>query len=214
MLPAGQPRPLPIRPRPHPADTVDSYIEALAEANHLKPGHLRAYICRSRENRSHPLRPRLERLAVLSGRTVDVLRQALADLRCAYCDTPLPLPATPARAKRWCSRACQQAAYRQRQNDPGDAGSSGSTSAAAPQCEQCRALASGNRAVRWCSPACRRARQRERRHPSLPKNCERCGTPLTPARTRHSRRWCSPTCRWAFHNQQRKANIRRSASDQ
>ena len=38
-------RPLPIRVRPRPAETVASYVVRLARANHLQPSHLHAYLC-------------------------------------------------------------------------------------------------------------------------------------------------------------------------
>jgi hypothetical protein len=39
---------------------------------------------------------------------------------CQTCGSPLPTPAGPGRARRYCDRACQQAAYRARHPDTGD----------------------------------------------------------------------------------------------
>jgi hypothetical protein len=39
---------------------------------------------------------------------------------CPTCGSPLPTPAGPGRARRYCDRACQQAAYRARHADAGD----------------------------------------------------------------------------------------------
>jgi hypothetical protein len=91
---------LPARPRPHRDDTVDSYIQRLARANHLKPGYLRTYLC---EPPAHRGRPRLGRLAAVSGRATCALRRVLTDLRCAHCEKPLPEPADSGRPARWCS---------------------------------------------------------------------------------------------------------------
>ncbi|MEV4247772.1 hypothetical protein AB0J63_30675 [Streptosporangium canum] len=56
--------------------SASSYIRRLARANHLKPGYLHGFLA------GPPTwfgKPRLERLAVLSGRTPRALRRALAD---------------------------------------------------------------------------------------------------------------------------------------
>jgi TniQ len=68
--------PLPIQVRPRPGETTDSYIRRLARANHLKPSYLHGFLA------GPPIwfgKPRLERLAALSGRTSQVLRRTLSD---------------------------------------------------------------------------------------------------------------------------------------
>lgn len=35
----GRLRPLPVRPRPKPGESTDSYVRRLARANHLKPSY-------------------------------------------------------------------------------------------------------------------------------------------------------------------------------
>jgi hypothetical protein len=76
-------RPLPIRVRPKPAETLESYVARLARANHLQPGYLHAYLC------GPPAwigTPDLQRLAVLSDRPASVLHRTLTEL------TPSPPP--------------------------------------------------------------------------------------------------------------------------
>jgi hypothetical protein len=70
-------RRLPIDVRPNPAETVASYIQRLANANHLRSGYLRAYLCGPPDYHGSP---DLERLAAVSGRPVSVLRRALTNL--------------------------------------------------------------------------------------------------------------------------------------
>jgi hypothetical protein len=67
-------RPLPIRVRPHPAETVASYVMRLARANHLLPSYLHAYLCGPPNWHGAA---DLERLAVLCGRPLAVLQRAL-----------------------------------------------------------------------------------------------------------------------------------------
>ncbi|WP_280255429.1 hypothetical protein [Nocardia wallacei] len=79
-------RPLPIRPRPQPGDDCLGYIRRLAVANHMRPAHLRRYL--QDPNSSNHIR--LDRLAVLSGRSPTALQYALTDLH------PDPAQARPA----------------------------------------------------------------------------------------------------------------------
>ena len=71
---AGHPRPLPLRPRPVTGEGAASYIRRLARANHLRPGYLRRYLRDPREEGTI----RLDWLASLSGRPLQVLEYALA----------------------------------------------------------------------------------------------------------------------------------------
>ena len=64
---------MPIRIRPRTGETVDAYVVRLALANHLKPSYLRRYLAQPRGS-AGSVDP--ERLAVLSGRTVDALIRA------------------------------------------------------------------------------------------------------------------------------------------
>ncbi|MFF3123802.1 hypothetical protein ACFVRD_15940 [Streptomyces sp. NPDC057908] len=68
-------RPLPIRVRPRPAQTAGSYISELARANHIRPTLLHTLV--SEQTIASP-KLNLERLAVLSGFPVDILRRTLA----------------------------------------------------------------------------------------------------------------------------------------
>lgn len=76
----SQPRPadpLPIRIRPLPAETAESYIRRLARANHLKPSYLRRHLAKPQAGYG-PIDP--ERLAAAAGRSLPALRHALPDL--------------------------------------------------------------------------------------------------------------------------------------
>jgi hypothetical protein len=80
----GQPRPLPIRPRPATGESTVSYIRRLARANHLRPNYLRRYL---RDPDHGGIR--LDWLAILAGRPVDSLERALADPRqCSLRSSP------------------------------------------------------------------------------------------------------------------------------
>lgn len=80
MLPA----PLPFTVKPRPGEHYTSYIRRLAQANHLRPSLLRAYV----NTDAHSVRPlHLDRLAAVSGRPAQALRKALTGL-------PAPHPAT------------------------------------------------------------------------------------------------------------------------
>jgi hypothetical protein len=109
------PRALPIQVRPRPSDTVDSYIQRLARANHLHPDNLHGYLCPTPGHRG---RSRLEHLAAASGRSVRELQRALIDLRRPRCGLPQPPPAQSGRRARWCSPACRKTAFRTRQSRP------------------------------------------------------------------------------------------------
>ncbi|OIK06139.1 hypothetical protein [Streptomyces monashensis] len=67
---------LPIRVRPHLGETTENYIRRLARANHLKPSALHTLACGPPNWTG---KPRLDRLAALSGRPAEHLEQALTD---------------------------------------------------------------------------------------------------------------------------------------
>ncbi|CAO5184611.1 hypothetical protein FAIPA1_590004 [Frankia sp. AiPs1] len=72
--PERLPRPLPIRPRPLAGESPTAYIHRLAEANHLRPGHLRRLL----DGRpDHEMTIRMDWLAALAGRTLPDLQRAL-----------------------------------------------------------------------------------------------------------------------------------------
>ncbi|WP_406510588.1 TniQ family protein [Streptomyces sp. NBC_00212] len=71
--------PLPVRVRPQPGESVDSYVRRLALANHLKPSYLRSYLA-GPPDYGPGKRPRPDRLAALTGRQQNVLERALPDL--------------------------------------------------------------------------------------------------------------------------------------
>ncbi|HZC99222.1 MAG TPA: TniQ family protein [Actinomycetes bacterium] len=81
-------RPLPIRVRPKPAETVASYVVRLARANHLQPRYLHAYLCGPPDWHGAA---DLERLAVLCGRPLAVLQRALT----GPTSDPQPTPEPP-----------------------------------------------------------------------------------------------------------------------
>ncbi|MFF3726932.1 hypothetical protein ACFYYM_31710 [Streptomyces erythrochromogenes] len=67
---------LPVNVRPQLGETIDSYIRRLARANHLKPSYLHCFLC------GPPFwqgKPHIERLAAVSGRSAEVLQNALSD---------------------------------------------------------------------------------------------------------------------------------------
>lgn len=80
-------RPLPVRVRPRPAETVASYVVRLARANHLQPSYLHAYLCGPPDWHGTA---DLERLAVLCGRPLAVLQRALTGPVPARQPTPTP----------------------------------------------------------------------------------------------------------------------------
>lgn len=68
-------RRLPIRVRPRPTQTVGSYVSELARANHIRPTLLHTIV--SQQTGASP-KLNLERLAVLSGLPLGILRRTLA----------------------------------------------------------------------------------------------------------------------------------------
>ncbi len=87
-------RPLPIRVRPRPAETVASYVVRLARANHLEPSYLHAYLCGPPDWHGAA---DLQRLAVLCGRPVAVLQRTLTGPTPARKPTPKP-PSRPSKS--------------------------------------------------------------------------------------------------------------------
>jgi hypothetical protein len=77
--------PLPIRPRPAAGEPVSSYVRRLARANHLRPSYLHGFLA-GPPDYLRAISP--ERLAVLSGRTVEVLGHTLAGLARPGRDAP------------------------------------------------------------------------------------------------------------------------------
>ena len=74
---AGQPPPLPVRPRPRRGENADSYLRRLAVANHLRFSHLRRYLSRPKGSYG-PVDP--GRLAALVGRELPAILHALPEL--------------------------------------------------------------------------------------------------------------------------------------
>jgi hypothetical protein len=76
-MPHGKPRqatPLPRHVSPFPAETLDSYLRRLAQANHLSPEALRGYIAGGRRSRPVPL----SQLAIFAGVPASTLQHAIA----------------------------------------------------------------------------------------------------------------------------------------
>ncbi|CAM5419977.1 hypothetical protein SRIMM317S_06561 [Streptomyces rimosus subsp. rimosus] len=69
--------PLPINVRPRLGETTIHYVQRLARANHLKPSYLLSILTMPSNTKTG--RVKLDRLATLSGRTTDVLKNTLAD---------------------------------------------------------------------------------------------------------------------------------------
>ena len=74
---AGQPPPLPVRPRPRHGETADSYVRRLAAANHLRFTYLRRYLARPQGSYG-PVDPCS--LAALAGRELPAILRALPGL--------------------------------------------------------------------------------------------------------------------------------------
>ncbi|MCZ4121775.1 hypothetical protein [Streptomyces sp. H39-S7] len=71
---------LPIQVSPRLGEGTDSFIRRLARANHLRPSYLHGFLC------GPPFwfgKPRVERLADITGRTTSNLEQALFDVSTA-----------------------------------------------------------------------------------------------------------------------------------
>lgn len=86
------PAPLPITVKPRPGEHYTSYIRRLAEANHLRPSLLRAYV----NTDAYAAKGfRIDRLAALASRTATALEHVLTGL-----PTPHPPGTSPARFKR------------------------------------------------------------------------------------------------------------------
>jgi hypothetical protein len=188
------PRRLPIDVRPNPTDTVDSYITRLAHANHLDPGHLRSYCCAPPDYRG---RPRPERIAAVSGRSLPVLQRVLTDLRCARCGRPQPAPAVSGRPARWCSTTCRKTAHRKRHP-------SAPKAAVELVCHRCGTMFAKSRAVLWCSRRCRESARREVLGTAIESTCEHCGRHVTSTRPI---RWCTSSCREAAWNRPGKCGL-------
>lgn len=84
---SATPAPLPIPVRPETGEHYTSYLRRLAEANHLQPSLLRAYVndkARCAESFS------LARLAAVSGRSAEALRRALTGATPALIESTKP----------------------------------------------------------------------------------------------------------------------------
>lgn len=90
------PAPLPFTVKPRPGEHYTTYLHRLAQANHLRPSLLRAYV----NAHAHAAEAfRLERLAALSGRTPQALRHTLTGVPALK--SPPPPGAPPSRFKRY-----------------------------------------------------------------------------------------------------------------
>jgi hypothetical protein len=86
-----RPRPLPIQVRLQPGEHPISFIRRLAEANHLCPSHMRLYL---NVTPGAIGRISIQRLAAVTGRTVDELRRVMPTLPPAKLKPP-PRPKRP-----------------------------------------------------------------------------------------------------------------------
>ncbi|MGW7343098.1 TniQ family protein [Streptomyces sp. NPDC054854] len=93
---------LPVRVRPLPGESVDSYVRRVALANHLTPSYLRSYLA-GPPDYGPGKRPRPDRLAALTGQQQVVLERALSDL-------VRQKPASPKKPKRIFTKAADKPA--------------------------------------------------------------------------------------------------------
>ncbi|MET7718806.1 TniQ family protein [Streptomyces sp. NPDC005407] len=187
---------LPIDVRPHHGESIDSYIDRLALANHLKPADLRIHL---RPPPRHTGRLSLERLAAVSGRDASLLRRILGRGRCIGCDGHLIVSQITAqvtgRSARWCSQRCREAARLRR--DPRQAPELWPPSTS--NCRQCGEHLGSDNDLRWCSSICQNAFFRGFRR----QDCGICGAPLPAASRGRPPKWCSTHCRRAAYEQRR-----------
>ncbi|PZT77302.1 MULTISPECIES: TniQ family protein [unclassified Streptomyces] len=175
---------LPIQVRPIAGERARSFIVRLAAANHLKADHLRSFLCEPPLHRGHPS---WSRLAAVTGRDPDALREILDRTHCAQCGNPT----LGISHKQTCSQACRQKAYRRRHPKPNR-----QQTVACQFCGRKLIITVHGETRRWCSAGCRqkgyRQRQRERAEAlAAQPTCDECGTPLGPG---SRRRWCSKVC--------------------
>lgn len=86
---------LPVAVRPHTGEHYTAYLRRLAQANHLRPSVLRAYV-NADAHAAQPLR--LDRLAAISGRPAETLRRTLTGLPSLH--PPAPPGSPPSRFKK------------------------------------------------------------------------------------------------------------------
>lgn len=87
---ADRPQPLlPVIVRPQQDETVNAYVRRLAQANHLRPSHLRQYLCAPSGYQGSV---RAARLAAVTNRTVEALTRNFPALQV---ETPHPRPGRP-----------------------------------------------------------------------------------------------------------------------
>jgi hypothetical protein len=77
---ADRPQPLPVIPRPRHEETLTSYLRRLAAANHLRTSYLRKYLCAPP---GYTGSVRVQRLAILTARSVEALTRAFPSLQIA-----------------------------------------------------------------------------------------------------------------------------------
>ncbi|MEF3115213.1 TniQ family protein [Streptomyces chrestomyceticus] len=68
---------MPVNVRPRLGETTIHYVQRLARANHLKPSYLISILTTPTNTKTHKVK--LDRLATLSGRSTDVLKNTLAN---------------------------------------------------------------------------------------------------------------------------------------
>lgn len=186
----GQPeptRPAPRQIRPIAGEGLNSFLERLAAANHLKVRHLRGYLQDPPSSR----RVSWTRLAAVTGRDPSALREIVEGARCVECGSLMFLRAGGS-SRRTCSHACRQMAYRRRNPRPRD-----EREVICQVCGKKMTISVNKEARRWCSQRCRQKAYRQRRserpeEKALPEpSCGVCDTPLGPG---SRRRWCSRRC--------------------
>lgn len=178
---------LPIQVRPVAGERTRSFIARLAAANHLKADHLRTFLCEPPLHRGKPTWPRL---ATVTGRDPEALREILNRTQCAECREFMLYQGSNS-LRQTCSQACRQKIYRRRHPKP--------LKQQAATCQFCGKkliIAAHRETRRWCSASCRQKgyRQRQGEHAealATQPTCDECDTPLGPG---SRRRWCSKGC--------------------
>ncbi|MFD3456056.1 TniQ family protein [Streptomyces sp. NPDC058691] len=177
---------LPFQVRPIAGEGGHSFIARLARANHLQPRYLRKYLL---DPPGHRGTPSWTRLAAVTCRDPELLRQTLEAAKCKECGDAMPVSTVFGRPAMYCSSRCRTRVSRTR-----------FTTAPCRICQEPMQIRVGQR-HRLCSSFCRRTAYLMRRRGDADvetkqptdRACEWCESPLPP--DAHSlRRTCSASC--------------------
>ncbi|MCA1221895.1 DUF2116 family Zn-ribbon domain-containing protein [Streptomyces sp. 8L] len=104
-------RPLPVLVRPRAGEGNRSFIARRAQANHLRPSLLLAFLHEPSDCRGTPV---WSRLAAATRRCPDALRATLETRHCLECGAAMPPTDTLGRKALRCSQQCRHDARRRR----------------------------------------------------------------------------------------------------